>query len=119
MKTCNHLFNKRLFLSTRGGGKGIKAESFIGLVQANDLLLQQLIQILVLQHHLLHNGLLQKYGDQKLVKNPCKRAIFPCKTHRFQVCYLVHVNSQVWSYKTYKNRAILSYFSLAQKEYKE
>ena len=119
MKTCNHLFNKRLFPSTRGGGKGIKAESFIGLVQANDLLLQQLIQILVLQHHLLHNGLLQKYGDQKLVKNPCKRAIFPCKTHRFQVCYLVHVNSQVWSYKTYKNRAILSYFNKKKKEYKE
>ena len=47
-------------------GREVKAESFIGLVQVNHLLLQQLIQILVLQHHLPQNGRLEKYGDQKL-----------------------------------------------------
>ena len=52
----------------RGGGGGVKAESFKKLVQVNHLLLQQLIQILVLQHHLPQNGQLQKYVDKKLVE---------------------------------------------------
>ena len=38
--------------------------------------LQQLIQILVLQHRLPQNGRLQKYGDQKLVETPCTTKIF-------------------------------------------
>ena len=54
----------------------MKAGNFIGLVQVNDLLLQQQIQILVLQHRLPQNGQLQKYGDQKLVDTPSKFAIF-------------------------------------------
>ena len=64
---------ERLSPSTRGGGRGgggggVKAESFKKLVQVNHLLLQQLIQILVLQHHLPQNGQLQKYVDKKLVE---------------------------------------------------
>ena len=51
------------------GGK-VKVESFIGLVQVNHLLLKQLIQILVLQHRLPQNRVLQKHGDQKLVETP-------------------------------------------------
>ena len=54
----------------------MKAGNFIGLVQVNDLLLQQQIQILVLQHRLPQNGQLQKYGDQKLVDTPSIFAIF-------------------------------------------
>ena len=54
----------------------MKAGNFIGLVQVNDLLLQQQIQILVLQHRLPQNGQLQKYDDQKLVDTPSKFAIF-------------------------------------------
>ena len=48
---------ERLFPSTRGGGRGSqrRGESFIGLVQVNHLLLQQLIQTLVLQHRLPQN----------------------------------------------------------------
>ena len=55
--------------------EGVKAKSFLGLVQVNHLLLQQLIQILVLQHHLPQNGRLQKYGHQNLVETPSKFAI--------------------------------------------
>ena len=69
-------FNNRLFPNTRGRGREAKAESFIGLVLVNHLLLQQLIQILFLQHFLLQNGRLQKYGNQKLEKTPSKNAIF-------------------------------------------
>ena len=54
----------------------MKIESFIRLVQVNHLPLQQLIQILVLQHRLPHTRRLQKYGDQKLVETPSKFAIF-------------------------------------------
>ena len=54
----------------------MKVESFIGLVQVNYLSLQQMIQILVLQHRLTQNGRMQKYGDQKLVETPSKFAIF-------------------------------------------
>ena len=54
----------------------MKAESFIGLVQVNHLFLRQLIQILVLQHRLLQNGQLQRYGDQKLIEISCKFTIF-------------------------------------------
>ena len=54
----------------------MKVESFIGLMQVNHLLVQQLIQILVLQHFLSQNGWLQKHGDQKLVETPNKFAIF-------------------------------------------
>ena len=49
------------------GRREMKAESFIGLVQLNRLLLPQLIKILVLQHHLPQNGQFQNYGDQKVV----------------------------------------------------
>ena len=42
----------------------VKSESFIGLVQKNHLLLKQLIQTLGFLERLLHNGKLQKYGDQ-------------------------------------------------------
>ena len=52
----------------------VKAESFIGLVQVNLLLPQQLIQVLVFQYHLPQNGQLQKY--QKLVETPSKFANF-------------------------------------------
>ena len=52
----------------------VKAESFIGLVQVNLLLPQQLIQVLVFQYHLPQNGQLQKY--QKLVEAPSKFANF-------------------------------------------
>ena len=58
---------KKLFPSTRGGER-----SFIGLVQVNHLLLQQLIQILVLQHRLPQTKRLQKYEDQKLVETLSK-----------------------------------------------
>ena len=54
----------------------MKVDSFIGLVQVNHLLLQQLIQILVLQHCLPQNGRLQKYGNKKLEETPSKFAIF-------------------------------------------
>ena len=64
---------ERLFPSTR---REVKPESFIGLVLMNHLLLQQLIQILVLQHRLPQNGRLQKHGDQKLEETPSKFAIF-------------------------------------------
>ena len=57
-------------------GGEVKVESFIGLVQVNRLLLQQLIQILLLQHCLLQNGRLEKYEDQKLIETPCKFSIF-------------------------------------------
>ena len=57
-------------------GGQVKAESFIGLVQENHLLLQQLIQVLVLQHRIPQNARFQKYGDQKLVETPWKFAIF-------------------------------------------
>ena len=67
---------QELFLSTRGGGGKVKAENFIGLVQVNHLLLQQLMQILVLQHSLHENGQLQKYGDQKFLETLSKFAIF-------------------------------------------
>ena len=45
-----------LFPSTRGAERGeVKVESIIGLVQVNNLFLQQLIQVLVLQHCLPQN----------------------------------------------------------------
>ena len=47
---------EKLFLSRTGRGREMKVESFIGLVQVNHLLLQQLIQILALQHRLPKNG---------------------------------------------------------------
>ena len=44
----------------------------------------------------------QKYGDQTLVETSSKFAIlFHVKTKRFQICYVVHVNSQVWSSTTF------------------
>ena len=46
-------------------GGEMKVEGFIGLMQVNHLLLQQLMQIL-----------LQKYGDQKLAETPSKFATF-------------------------------------------
>ena len=54
----------------------MKVESFMGVVQVNHLLLQQLMQILVLQHRLPQNCPLRKYGDQKLVETLNKFAIF-------------------------------------------
>ena len=57
-------------------GEEMKAESFIGLVQMNHLLLQQLLQIIVFQRRLPQNGRLQKYGDQKLVESLGKYDIF-------------------------------------------
>ena len=57
-------------------GGEVKAKSFTGLVQANRLFLQQLIQILLLQHRLLQNGRLEKYEDQKFVETPFKFSIF-------------------------------------------
>ena len=67
---------ERLFPSTRDERVEMKAESFIGLVQVNHLLLQQLIQILVLQNCLQQNRRLQKCRDQKHMETPCKFAIF-------------------------------------------
>ena len=55
-------------------GGEVKAESFIGFA-----FLQQLIQMLVLQHRLSQNGQLQNNGDQNLVENSGKFAIFSCK----------------------------------------
>ena len=99
MKTVNHLFNKGWKKVKEGE---VKVESFIGLVQVNHLLLQQLIQILVLQHRLSQNEKLHKYWDQKLGETPNKASIFfPCKTQLLHICYLVHVNSQVWSSTTF------------------
>ena len=66
----------RRFPSARGGGREVKPESFIGLVHVSHLLLQQLIEILVLQHRLPHNGRLQKQEDKKLVENQSKFATF-------------------------------------------
>ena len=54
----------------------MKAESFIGLVKVNHLLLQQLIKILVLQHYLPQNGQFQNYRDQKVVGILSKFATF-------------------------------------------
>ena len=55
----------KLFPSIRGGGRRVKALSFLGLVLVNHLL-QQLIQIiLLLKHSLPQNRQLKKYGDQK------------------------------------------------------
>ena len=79
MKTSNYLFNKSWKnyspVHEVEGGE-VKAEIFIGLVQINHLLLQQLIQILVLQHHLPQIRQFQIYGDEKLAGTPSKFAIF-------------------------------------------
>ena len=58
-------------------GREVKVECFIGLVEVNHVLLQQLMQILVLQYHLPQIRRLQKYGYQKLVETPSTFAIFP------------------------------------------
>ena len=121
-------------------GGEVKTVSFLGLVLVNHLL-QQLIQIiLVLQHSLPLHGRLNKYGDQKQhqrnheslcrIKEPQENSQWicyssPCKTLWFQICYLVHVSSQVWSSTIVvwsflnKKWVILSHFSLVQKEYKD
>ena len=65
-------------------GGETKAESFIGLVQVNHLLLQQLIQILVLQRHLPQNERLEKYGDQKLVETSKFFLFFHVKSSDFR-----------------------------------
>ena len=46
---------ERLFPSTGAERGEVKVESIIGLVQVNNLFLQQLIQVLVLQHCLPQN----------------------------------------------------------------
>ena len=64
----------------------MKGEIFINLVLVNHLLLQQVIQILILQHHLPQNGRLRKCGDKKLVETPSKLAFFcSYKTQRFHI----------------------------------
>ena len=54
----------------------MKADSFIGLVQVNRLLLQKLTQILVLRYNLPQNRRLLKYEDHKYVETSTISAIF-------------------------------------------
>ena len=55
---------EKLFPSTRGRGRvDENIELYTEWVQVNHLLLEQLIQILVLQHRLPQNKRLQKYGN--------------------------------------------------------
>ena len=70
---------ERLFPCTIAGRGEVKAESSIGLMQVNYLLLQQLIQILVLQHRLAKNG--RNMEIKNLWGLPVNLQFSPCKTH--------------------------------------
>ena len=71
----------------------VKAESLIGLMQVNHVLL---IQILVLQYRLPQKGRCRNMEINKLWILPVNLLFFPCKSHWYQTSYLVHVNAQIW-----------------------
>ena len=71
---------ERLSHSIRMEGGEVKAESYIRLGQVSHLLLQQLIQILDLQHCVPQNERLQKHGIKNFWRLPVNLVFFPCKT---------------------------------------
>ena len=106
----------KLFPSIRGGGRRVKAVSFFGLVLDNwknmgiKSNIKETTEVYVALKNLRKNSQLICYS-------------FLSKTQWSQICYLVHVISQVWSSATVvwsfpnKKWVILSHSSLVEKEY--
>ena len=75
MKIRNHLFNKRLFPSTRGGERGVKSREFhrVGAGESSASTITNTNVSFVTPST-------TKHGNQKLVATPSKLLLFPCKT---------------------------------------